>query len=83
MKVELQIKIENGISIADTTDDWSGYPRMIFWLFTPLMPGGNKRSRTFKQICSFSRQVSLSLYDLLSPPGMTGLKENAYNNAFA
>ena len=53
MKVELQIKIENGISIVDTTDDWSGYPRMIFWLFTPLMPGGNKRSRTFKQIGRF------------------------------
>ena len=61
---------------------------MILWLFTPLMPGGNKRSHTFKQIYSFSLQLkeknlSLSLYDLLSPPGLTGLKENAYKNVFS
>ena len=52
-------------------------------LFIHLMPGGNKRSRTFKAICSFTRQVSLSLYDLLSPLNMKGLKENAYSNAFS
>ena len=25
----------------------------LLWLFNPLIQGGNKRSYTFKQICSF------------------------------
>ena len=55
---------------------------MILWLYTPLIPGGNKRSFTSKQTCSFEGQVCLSFYDLLSSTGMKGLKENAYKSAF-
>ena len=49
----------------------------ILWLFNPLMLGGNKSSCTFKQICS------LSLCDIMSPPGLKDLKDNAYKNAFS
>ena len=51
---------------------------MILWLFTPLMPGGNRSLFTFKQICTLLRQVCLSFYDLSSPLRMEGLKENAF-----
>ena len=54
----------------------------FLWLFHPLLLGSNKRSFTFKQICSFERQVCISFYDLWSPRGMKGFKEKAYKNAF-
>ena len=40
------------------------------------MSGGNKRSYILKQTSSLKLQVCLSMYDILLPPGITGLNTN-------
>ena len=41
-----------------------------FSSLNPLMSGGNKRSHTLKQTCTFKLQVYLSMYGLLLPPAL-------------
>ena len=40
----------------------------------PLMHGGNKRSFILEQTCCIKLQVCSSIYDLLLPPCIKGLK---------
>ena len=46
------------------------------FLTCSLIPVGNERSYVLKQTCSFQRQVCVSTYDLLLPPGIKGLNPN-------
>ena len=48
---------------------WNELMKTLWYVcsFNPLIPGGNKRLYLLKQVC-------LSTYDLLLPPGIIGLR---------
>ena len=77
---KLLSKLEYGIS--KTKDNFLTTTAIIFYInnktcctyFTPLMPGGSKRSNILKQTYSQKPLFILSMYDLLLPPGMRVLK---------
>ena len=47
---------------------------MLLVKINPLESRGNKRSYTLKKTCSYKFQVCLSMFDLLLPTGLKGLR---------
>ena len=47
---------------------------MLLVKINPSESRGNKRSYTLKKTCSYKFQVCLSMFDLLLPTGLKGLR---------